>query len=108
MLRHLRGRRPSLPTAISLLALALATTGTAAAVTSTQVSIVDPSAPTHIAKVNANGALLTSGTVTNPVQIAPPRNPFSVATDTTSNGGPSFQLPSTKATLAFTRMQFVN
>jgi hypothetical protein len=104
MLHRLRGRRPSLPTAISLLALALATTGTAAAVTSTQVSIVDPSAPTHIAKVTAAGALVTSGTV----QSAPPANPFDVSTDTTSDGGPSFQLPSTRATLAFTRMQFVN
>jgi hypothetical protein len=93
MLRRVRGRAPSLPTAISLLALAIVLTGTAFAATGQIVNIADPSNAAHVAKVDVNGALRTSST---PVQ------PFAGSTSLTANSLAQITPPTT-ATVAFTR-----
>src|SRR5436309_1371756 len=59
-----RLRPPSLPTAISLLALSIAITGTAYAAAPTVFSIADHTRPARTAKVSVAGALSTTGTFT--------------------------------------------
>jgi hypothetical protein len=93
MLRHVRGRAPSLPTAISLLALAIVLTGTAFAATGQIVNIADPSNSAHVAKVDGNGALRTTFT---------PSVPFAGSISMTANAM-TVVTPPTTATLAFTR-----
>ena len=99
MFRRIRGRAPSLPTAISLLALSIVLTGTAFAATGQLVSIADPSNSAHVAKVDANGALRTS---LNGNALLAPAQPFASAVSMTANVMTQLT-PPTAATLAFTR-----
>src|SRR5437868_4880147 len=64
-----RVRRPSLPTAISLLALSIVLTGTAFAATGQLVNIVDGSNPANVAKVDSTGQLKTAAAVTGTVGV---------------------------------------
>lgn len=93
MLKRVRLRAPSLPTAISLLALAIVLTGTAFAATGQIVNIADPSNSAHVAKVDANGALHTSFT---------PAVPFAGSITMSANSMMQITAPTT-ATVAFTR-----
>jgi hypothetical protein len=54
--------RPSMPTAISLLALSIVLTGTAWAATGQLVNIIDPHTAGHVARVDKNGGVRTSAT----------------------------------------------
>jgi hypothetical protein len=61
-----------MPTAISLLALSIAVTGTAWAATGQLVNIADPTAAGNIAKVDSTGALKTTAPATPPQPPAKP------------------------------------
>jgi hypothetical protein len=104
--QRLRTRIPSLPTAISLLALSIALTGTAYAATATVVNIADKTTPANTAKVSATGAL--TATVAGSVSAAevPPRSPFFLNAFTDVNGALAPQTPATTSTLALTHISF--
>jgi hypothetical protein len=104
MLRRFRGRRPSLPTALALLALSIALTGTAFAATGQLVNIVDPGNPAQAAKVDSSGALRTS---LNGNRLLAPPTPFAASTSLTANVLTPLTSP-TSATLAFTRFEASN
>ena len=109
MFRHrLRPRIPSLPTAISLLALSVALTGTAYAATATVVSIGDSTTPANTAKVSAAGALSTAVSGSVSAVPVPPKSPFFLNVFNTINGDRTTQIPSTTATLAITHISFAN
>ena len=78
MLRRFRARLrpPSFATAISLLALSIALTGTAYAAAPTLFSIADHTTPANIAKVSATGQLSTTAAVSGTVLVGPPKTPF--------------------------------
>lgn len=86
-LRNILKRRPTLPTAISLLALAVASTGTAVAATTGQlVNITDPSTAANKARVDGTGRLHV-GDGAGPLTID--ETPLSQVFRFTSNGGAS-------------------
>jgi hypothetical protein len=107
---NLHLRRPSLPTAISLLALSIAVTGTAYAAAPTLFSIADQTTPANTAKVSATGALSTSGTVSGTVSAIPaaPKTPFSFPSASFTDGGVTIQFGATNATVAFTGFRVAN
>jgi hypothetical protein len=107
--RHrLRPRIPSLPTAISLLALSVALTGTAYAATTSVVSIGDSTTPANTAKVSSAGALSTSVSGSVSAVPTPPKSPFFVNVFNDINGDRTTNIPSTTATLAITHISFAN
>jgi len=112
LLRHALTRRPSLPTAIALLALAVATTGTAAAATGQLVNISDPTTAANVARVDAAGALktTTSGTVSaRPTPPASTFDTFGSITNFYKNGSQYLVItPATSATVAITRLLYTN
>jgi hypothetical protein len=104
MLRRLKV--PSLPTAISLLALSIAVTGTAAAATTGQlVNIVDSVNGSSVARV-VDGRLRVSATGT--VAATTPRSPFTFAALSFEAGVPAGQMDATAATLALTGIHVAN
>jgi hypothetical protein len=72
---RLNGPSPSMLVAVAALVVALGGTAVAA---STVVNIADPTAPAHVAKVDATGALHTAGTstVSGYVGETAPKTPF--------------------------------
>jgi hypothetical protein len=112
MLRRSIGRlrSPSLPTAISLLALSIAITGTAYAAAPTLFSIADHTTPANTAKVSAAGALSTTGTVSGTVSAIPaaPKTPFSFPSASFTDGSVTIQFGTTNATVAFTGFRVAN
>jgi hypothetical protein len=112
MLRRVtrRLRPPSLPTAISLLALSIAITGTAYAAGPTLFSIADHTTPANTAKVSAAGALSTAGTISGTVSAIPaaPKTPFSFPSASFPDNGATIQFGTTKATVAFTGFRVAN
>jgi hypothetical protein len=112
MLRRITGRlrAPSLPIAISLLALSIAITGTAYAAAPTLFSIADHTTPANTAKVSAAGALSTSGTVSGTVSALPaaPKTPFSFPSASFTDGGVTTQFGGTNATVAFSGFRVAN
>ena len=108
VLRRALKLRPSLPTGLALLALAIASTGTAAAATGQLVNITDPITTANKAKVNTSGQLLTSAVVPAGVAPAAPKTPFSLAAITYTDGTPAVQFGGTTATIALTGMSFAN
>jgi hypothetical protein len=104
-----RLRPPSLSTAIALLALSIAITGTAYAAAPTLFSIADQTTPANTAKVSA-GALSTSGTVSGTVSAIPaaPKTPFSFPSASFTDGGVTIQFGATNATVAFTGFRVAN
>src|SRR5438309_10172006 len=99
-----RLRPPSLPTAISLLALSIAITGTAYAAAPTLFSIADQTTPANTARVSAAGALSTTGRVSGTVYAiqGAPKTPFSFPSASFPDGGATVQFGATNATVAFT------
>lgn len=106
MFRRIRGRLrpPSLPTAISLLALSVAVTGTAYAAAPTLFSIADHTTPANTAKVSAAGQLSTTASVTGTVLVGAPKTPFNFNGYSYGDGNASIQTSNTSATLALTGM----
>lgn len=121
MLTRVRGRAPSLPTAISLLALSIVLTGTAFAATGQLVTIVDPTNHARAARVGAVGGLQVN--ITDPTNnsrhatvgpggalltrldgatVLAPSRPFASAMSLSANVMTQLTPPTT-ATLAFTR-----
>ncbi len=105
-------RRPSLPTAIALLALAVATTGTAAAATGQLVNISDPTTAANVAQVSSTGALKTTISGTVSARPTPPATTFDTLGSITNfykNGSQySAITPATSATVAITRLLYTN
>ena len=105
MFRRLRA--PSLPVAISLLALSIAVTGTAVAAAPQLFAIADKTG-VNVAKVNTSGQLVTAAAVTGNVAIAAPKTPFSFTGPSFPDGAPTIQFAATNATLAFTGFRVAN
>jgi hypothetical protein len=110
MLRRLRGRLwpPSLPAAISLLALSVAVTGTAYATAPTLFSIADHTTPANIAKVSTAGQLSTTAAVTGTVTVATPKTPFHFTAYSFGDGNATVQNSTSSATLALTSFSISN
>ncbi|HZQ64084.1 MAG TPA: hypothetical protein VFA66_02505 [Gaiellaceae bacterium] len=98
-----RLRAPSFPTAISLLALSIALTGTAAAAAPQLFAIADKTGA-NVASVSANGAL----NVTGSVSTALPKAPFNFPAGSFPDGAATIQFAATTATLAFTGFRVAN
>ncbi|HEX8101188.1 MAG TPA: hypothetical protein VF533_01110 [Solirubrobacteraceae bacterium] len=105
VLRRLRA--PSLPTAISLLALSIVVTGTAFAATGQLVNISDGSNAGNVAKVDSTGALKVGGTVTTSNSTPVPLRPFR-AFSFAYDDGPAQLTPATSAALALDRVVISN
>jgi hypothetical protein len=104
MLRRLHLRAPSLPTAISLLALSIASTGTAYAAAPQLFSLADQNTPSHTAVVNAAGALTVNGSVLTALR----GGSFSFPAVSFSDAAATAQFTATNATLAFTGFRVAN
>ena len=102
-----RLRPPSLATAIALLALSIAVTGTAVAAAPHLFAIAGKSGG-HVAKVSSAGALSTTASVAGAVRIAAPATPFSFTGLSFVDSGVSIQFGATNATLAFTGFRVSN
>ena len=102
ILKRFRPRAPSLPTAISLLALAV--TGTAYAAAPTLFSIADHTTPANTANVSPAGALTVGGDV----RLLEPKRPFSFPSISFADGNVTTQFGATKATVAFTGFRVAN
>jgi hypothetical protein len=102
-----RLRPPSLPVAISLLALSIAVTGTAVAAAPQLFAIAD-STGTFVAKVNSSGQLLTSGAVSGNVGMAVPSKPFNFPAASFQDGFATAQFAPTTATVALTGLRVSN
>jgi len=100
--------RPSPALVIASFALLLAAEGVsfAAVKAATAVNIADPTTPSRLAHVDANGALATSATVPGGVTVALPRLPFRVSSYAFADGGASYWQAPTNATLAITEIRF--
>jgi hypothetical protein len=101
----IRGGGSSVALALAALAVVLAATGTAYAVTTTRVNLVDPVHPRHQARVDSHGSLSVS--VKNSVPVSTPTSRIDVtsliAFDTTS----AITSPTT-ATLAINTLSYSN
>jgi hypothetical protein len=83
--------------------------GSALATVGQTVNISDHSAAANFAKVDANGALKTTGTVTGGnVSISAPQSAFNFPALTVNNGFADDQFAATNATLAFTGFRVAN
>jgi hypothetical protein len=112
MLRRLaplrrRLRPPSLPVAISLLALSIAVTGTAVAAAPQLFAIADKTG-VNVAKVNTSGQLSTAGTVSGSVGMAVPSKPFNFAAISFQDNFATAQFAPTTATVALTGFRVAN
>jgi hypothetical protein len=106
MLARLRPRVPSLPTAISLLAVSIALGGTAYAATGQFVNIVDKTTTANVAKVNSAGWL--SANISGSVTELPPKTPFSVNGLSFTDNFFTGQFAATGATIALTDLRIAN
>src|SRR5438270_7531988 len=93
---------PPLPTALSILALVIATGGTAWAASSQLVKIADGHNASHLASVGKSGALMTNGA------SALPRLPFTTGTYIFNGNSPAEVIQPTKSTLAITGIHITN
>lgn len=103
-------RWPSPAAILAFIALLVALGGTAFAATGTIVNIADPTTATHIARVSASGALVTTGTgvVSGNVAPAPPTRPFNLSVGSFTDGAQTAQFAPTSATLALTGIRVAN
>lgn len=99
-----RLRPPSLSLVVALLALVVATTGTAVAAGPTLMSIADHTTPANTATVSAAGALSVSGNVA----IVAPKTPFDFTAQSFEDGDLSQQMNPTAATIAITGFRVSN
>jgi len=81
----MRIRSNSIALGLSALAVVIAASGTAYAITATVVNIADPTTPTHIAKVDSAGRLQDVVTGTVGARPTPVANPFTVSLYMTQN-----------------------
>ncbi len=105
----MRDSRLSPSSAVALLALVVATSGTAVAVTVSRTSIVDAKHPARSAKIDTTGALKVTVPQTVGTRPLPPSRPMKLYA-TVSNfykNGSVYQkiLPATDATVAVTRLR---
>src|SRR4051812_40906718 len=98
----LRLHTPSLPTALSFLALSIALGGTALAATGQLVNIGDPNQAAQVATVDTTGALKTNGAT------ALPRGPFSAGASVLNNAEDTSVVGPTTAALAITGIRIAN
>jgi hypothetical protein len=101
---RLRPRVPSLPTAISLLALSIVLGGTAYAATGQLVNIADGTAAGNVAHVSSSGSLYTTGTAS----VSAPAKPFNLNALSFTDGVFTGQFAPTTATLALTGLRISN
>jgi hypothetical protein len=99
--------RPSAPTTIALLALVVAMSGTAYAVTATQVNIADKRDPSHTAAVDATGALSVKS-AGGKVAVTSAGTPFNLSAISFEDSHFTGQFSPTSATLAITSITVAN
>ena len=100
---------PSPALVIGVVALAVALSGTAYAVTISVVNIADPGHPNHRVQVSSGGALKTFGTATVTGAVAPraPGTPL-FGQQYLSTGAGTTVIPATKAAIALNRLVLEN